>query len=400
MSTTVNFKATDECGNMITKIAVFTISDTSDPFWVNMPQDQVVECDGNSNSVALNAWFTGFTADDACGDATVTYTFTSVEGECGSTMITTANFTATDECGNTITKLATFTIADHTMPMITYCPPDVLIGCGAESGVEALGNITASDLCDANVTVSYTDSDTQGIDPELCDYYSYTITRTFTATDACGNSASCVQVISVQDNEAPTVIAGVIDDCYPTVELAEAAAVAATTVSDDCDMMVSVAVMTGQTSGCDSLITVTATDVCGNASQVTYAVLIGCAVMNAYDSGAGSLRDVLTCATEGAEIAFDPDMAGQTIILTTGEIAIDRNITRNGLGMPNLTISGNGSSRVFHIMPGYVVTAKNLTLKDGHDPLNGGAVFVEGTLNLENVMFLSLIHISEPTRPY
>ena len=64
-----------------------------------------------------------------------------------------------------------------------------------------------------------------------------------------------------------------------------------------------------------------------------------------------------------------------------------RNITLNGLGMPNLTISGNGSSRVFHIMPGYVVTAKNLTLKDGHDPLNGGAVFVEGTLNLENVMF-------------
>ena len=135
------------------------------------------------------------------------------------------------------------------------------------------------------------------------------------------------------------------------------------------------------------MVTVTATDACGASNHVTYTVLIGCEVTNANDSGSGSLRNVLTCAEEGAEIAFDPDMAGQTIILTTGEIVINSNITLNGLGMPNLTISGNNTSRIFHLMPGYTLTAKNLTLKDGNNSVNGGAVFVEGTLNLENVMF-------------
>ncbi|MEI2421425.1 hypothetical protein V6O07_14220, partial [Arthrospira platensis SPKY2] len=64
---------------------------------------------------------------------------------------------------------------------------------------------TFTDNCDTNVPAVLTSSvSTKGSDPDLCSYYSYTITRTWTATDACDNeSDEYVQVITVQDTQKP-----------------------------------------------------------------------------------------------------------------------------------------------------------------------------------------------------
>ena len=40
-----------------------------------------------------------------------------------------------------------------------------------------------------------------------CDYYTYTITRTWTATDDCGNETIHTQTVSVQDVTSPTFTA-------------------------------------------------------------------------------------------------------------------------------------------------------------------------------------------------
>src|SRR5690606_35945298 len=58
------------------------------------------------------------------------------------------------------------------------------------------------------VTVTYSDVSTQDADgvAGTCDDYEYVITRTWTAGDACGNSSSCVQIITIEDTEAAVII--------------------------------------------------------------------------------------------------------------------------------------------------------------------------------------------------
>jgi hypothetical protein len=122
----------------------------------------------------------------------------------------------------------------------------------------------------------------------------------------------------------------------------------------------------------------------------TYTVLHSTVVKNTNDSGNGSLRDVIACALDGETITFDPSLSGQTITLTTGEILINKNLTIQGLGKLNLTISGNypnmASSRIFHLIAGKALTIKDLSLKNATADPNGGAIFVEGDLTLQEVL--------------
>jgi len=52
------------------------------------------------------------------------------------------------------------------------------------------------------------------------------------------------------------------------------------------------------------------------------------------DSGAGSLRDVVSNAVNNEVITFDPSLSGQTILLTSG-IIINNNCTIDASALPN-----------------------------------------------------------------
>jgi len=78
--------------------------------------------------------------------------------------------------------------------------------------------------------------------------------------------------ITVEGNKAPVLTAGTIDAFYPDVASAEAAAIAATTGTDDCPGAVT---FTADTDGsCSAVITVTGADECGLTSTVTYTTTI------------------------------------------------------------------------------------------------------------------------------
>jgi uncharacterized protein (TIGR03118 family) len=84
------------------------------------------------------------------------------------------------------------------------------------------------------------------------------------------------------------------------------------------------------------------------------------------DGSAGTLRAVITAATNGDTIAFDPSLDGQTIKLTSGEVAIAKSLDIEGPGAALLTISGDKASRVFDISGSTTsVTIAGLTIADG-----------------------------------
>src|SRR6516164_8353838 len=78
-------------------------------------------------------------------------------------------------------------------------------------------------------------------------------------------------------------------------------------------------------------------------------VLSTLTVLNTLDKGAGSLRDTTTKAKSGDTIVFDPSLDGQTISLTSGELAINKSLDIEGPGASKLALSGNNASRVFNI---------------------------------------------------
>jgi hypothetical protein len=111
-------------------------------------------------------------------------------------------------------------------------------------------------------------------------------------------------------------------------------------------------------------------------------------VTNLLDSGAGSLRDRIAAAASGDAIAFDNSLRG-TITLTGGELGLFGNLTIQGPGAANLTVSGNNAQRVFHVEPGANVTISGLTIANGRVSNNpfanhGGGIESEGSLTLRD----------------
>src|SRR5262249_9535270 len=89
-------------------------------------------------------------------------------------------------------------------------------------------------------------------------------------------------------------------------------------------------------------------------------------VLNNTDHDDGSLRPAITAAASGDTINFDPSLAGQTITLTSGELAINKSLDIEGLGANRLTISGNDASRIFDVTDaGVTVTLAGLTISHG-----------------------------------
>jgi hypothetical protein len=90
-------------------------------------------------------------------------------------------------------------ITDTAPPEIT-CPGDQVVECDEPTDPSATGEATATDECDADPEVSFADAITQGDCPA-----ERTITRTWTATDASDNTATCDQTIEVVDTTPPTI---------------------------------------------------------------------------------------------------------------------------------------------------------------------------------------------------
>ena len=100
------------------------------------------------------------------------------------------------------------------------------------------------------------------------------------------------------------------------------------------------------------------------------------------DSGPGSLRNAINCATPGDAISFA--VAG-IIPVVSGPLIINKSLEIRGPGADQLTLSGGGSNRIFDVSSGNV-TISRLTIAQGSDAKaalgGGGAVRNTATLVL------------------
>ena len=113
----------------------------------------------------------------------------------GTTNIT---WTATDAAGNTATHTRVILVVDQQPPTIS-CPADVTVSCASDIPVVNINSVTASDNCSAIVT--HVSDDTTN---KTC-ANRFTLTRTYRATDPAGNTATCSQTITVNDNVPPQI---------------------------------------------------------------------------------------------------------------------------------------------------------------------------------------------------
>src|SRR6266498_2913749 len=98
------------------------------------------------------------------------------------------------------------------------------------------------------------------------------------------------------------------------------------------------------------------------------------------DDGPGSLRDAIANAAPGETVDFS---VSGTITLTSGELAIDKNLIISGPGASNLVIqrstdTGTPNFRIFNVGSGNVLIS-GVTVSNGRDD-NGGGIYASGSL--------------------
>jgi len=102
------------------------------------------------------------------------------------------------------------------------------------------------------------------------------------------------------------------------------------------------------------------------------------------DSGAGSLRYIVTNASGGDVINFADNLSGTAILLTNGTIKICASLTINGSALANgIRIDGGSNGTVLYVMANYTVTLNALTITNGYN--TNGCMAAGGLYNAGDV---------------
>ncbi len=283
----------DGCGNTVTTSQTITIVADEEAIlsFVSVPMDQTIQC-------GVDLEFDTPSATSTCGELAITFEDAMLAGSCGSNYSMTRTWTIEDGCENELTTSQTIFVVDEEAPTLAPFTATTSITCDAEIPLETPA---AFDNC-GNVTVEHTDQITNGLCAE-----NYNITRTWTATDECGNTTSTVQQIEVSDNSAPTLLDTPAD--Y-SIACNEEPVFGTPTYEDNCgtvEMTFDDNYSVGDcTVGYDITRTWTIVDACGNeiTTQQRITVMANSATSLVFDNNPSDLT--VTC---GSELNFETPLA-------------------------------------------------------------------------------------------
>ena len=196
-SVTRTWTAIDSCGNIATVFQTINVQDFQGPVITTPAQNLTLQCGAGTNT-ALTQWLQnhgGAIASDACSDVTWTNNFDNLVMNCAAPIAVT--FTATDACGNSTQTIATVVSDDNLAPTPPIAPSNITVACASD--VPSPLQLTALDNCQGNIVATSVDT----INPGMCASI-FSILRTWTFADACGNSSQIFQTINIENTSPLT----------------------------------------------------------------------------------------------------------------------------------------------------------------------------------------------------
>lgn len=198
----------DHCGNAAPdQVQIITIIDNTPPVFTRPPDTEIYTdalCNYDASVINTGDVFDEF---DNCSSGLVA-TFTDVVDDtdpCNTVILRT--WRLVDDCGNEAAEqVQTIHVINNQSPLI-YCPSNTAVLYGSSIHPDDTGWATASDPCGTDPVITWSDAIVEG----SC-IGNYQVERTWRATNVCGNFSECIQIISVQDIEAPLIICSVIED--------------------------------------------------------------------------------------------------------------------------------------------------------------------------------------------
>jgi hypothetical protein len=218
-----NWNVVDACGNKATFRHELHVVDTLPPA-VTTPPTATVECNSTNPATLSTGVATG--VDQCSLNVTVTYSDV-LNTTCASQASLIRTWSVLDQCGlgNKTTQI--INVRDTVAPSIV-APAALRFECGVTAGVNVVPALaTATDACDPVPRLTYSGA----LNLTLVGVY----TRTWNATDKCGNVATAAQTITVNDTRAPELIlpADIIVSC--TLNATNSSVTGTPTYSDLCD---------------------------------------------------------------------------------------------------------------------------------------------------------------------
>ena len=244
-----------------------TVNDTEDPT-ISAPPDASYQCPFDFPAANPSQ----AVASDNCGTLTVTVSESNNggAGTAASPFVITRTYTATDGANRTASATQTITVADTHPPTIT-APPNASYQCASDVPGASPSQATVSDNC-GRTAVMVSESTNGGAGSPASPLV---ITRTYTARDSAGQTASATQTITVVDNTPPAIA------CPANIDVSarscSGAAVEFTVAaSDNCGVAT---VVTSKASGSvfpvgATTVVATATDAVGNSSSCSFTVTV------------------------------------------------------------------------------------------------------------------------------
>ncbi len=231
---TRTYSVTDDFGNAITVTQTITINDKTLPTFT-APADITIYRDATCVYDA-SVTATGDVTDEAdnCGVGEATYSdVVDISDPCA--IVITRTWSLVDNCDNNAPdQIQIIRVEDNTLPTFT-APADITIyrdaTCVYDASVSATGDVTnEADNCGVG-EATYSDV------VDNSDPCSIVITRTWSLVDDCGNAAATQnQIITVEDNTAPTFTVPANITIYSDASCAYDASVSATgDVTDEAD---------------------------------------------------------------------------------------------------------------------------------------------------------------------